>query len=152
MPPWDRRRKPCWITKERSAGATVSMRQERSRQEASSAPATSCCAARRSVSTSATRAPSSAPKPVRRSPKAKRSAGRIWNSDVRGRGEVRMDSNKLVIFGSAELASLARFYFEHDRDWQVIAYTVDDLYDDAEGFDRLTPRAVSEVQNRLPQH
>src|SRR3546814_1356454 len=94
--------------------------------------------------------PISAPKPVRRSPKAKRSAGRIWNSDVRGRGEVRMASNKLVIFGSAEIASLARFYFEHDSDWQVIAYTVDDSYVDADSFDGLPLLAFSEVQKRFP--
>src|SRR3546814_11038904 len=121
MPPWDRRRKPCWMTKERSAGATVSMRQERSRQEASSAPATSCCAARRSVSTSATRAPSSAPKPVRRAPKATRSAGRIWSSDVRGRGEVWKASHDVVTFVLAQKDSLARHHLEKDKRNQKIS-------------------------------
>src|SRR3546814_8508614 len=61
-----------------------------------------------------------------------------------------MASNKLVIFGSAEIASLARFYFEHDSDWQVIAYTVDDSYVDADSFDGLPLLAFSEVQKRFP--
>src|SRR3546814_8883845 len=60
-----------------------------------------------------------------------------------------MASNKLVIFGSAEIASLARFYFEHDSDWQVIAYTVDDSYVDADSFDGLPLLAFSEVQKRF---
>ncbi len=34
----------------------------------------------------------------------------------------------LVIFGAAEIAQLAKFYFDHDSNYQVVAFTVDDEY------------------------
>lgn len=33
---------------------------------------------------------------------------------------------QLVIFGSAEIAELAYYYFQHDSNYEVIAFTVDD--------------------------
>jgi hypothetical protein len=35
---------------------------------------------------------------------------------------------KLVIFGTAEIADLAFYYFTHDGDYQVVAFTVDDAF------------------------
>ncbi len=35
---------------------------------------------------------------------------------------------KLIIFGSAEIALLAKFYFDNDSEFQVVAFTVDDGY------------------------
>jgi sugar O-acyltransferase (sialic acid O-acetyltransferase NeuD family) len=35
---------------------------------------------------------------------------------------------QLVIFGSAEIAELAYYYFSHDSEYQVAAFTVDDAY------------------------
>lgn len=61
-----------------------------------------------------------------------------------------MAGNELVIFGSAEIASLARFYFEHDSDWDVVAFTVDDDYVDAERFESLPLVPFSETQKRFP--
>jgi len=45
-----------------------------------------------------------------------------------------MAKNKqpLVIFGSAEIAQLARYYFDHDSNYRVMAYTVDDFCMDSE--------------------
>jgi len=40
----------------------------------------------------------------------------------------------LIIFGSAEIASLAKFYFENDSDYEVVAFTVDDEYVDVDEF------------------
>lgn len=37
-------------------------------------------------------------------------------------------SKPLVIFGSGEIATLARFYFQNDSDYSVEAFTVDDAY------------------------
>ena len=34
----------------------------------------------------------------------------------------------LIIFGSAEIAQLARYYFDNDSDYKVIGFTVDDEY------------------------
>ena len=35
---------------------------------------------------------------------------------------------QLVIFGTAEMAKLAHYYFLNDSDYQVVAFTVDDEY------------------------
>jgi sugar O-acyltransferase (sialic acid O-acetyltransferase NeuD family) len=56
----------------------------------------------------------------------------------------------LVIFGSAEMASLARFYFEHDSDWDVVAFTVDDAYASGDRFEGLPLVPWSEAQARYP--
>ncbi len=37
-------------------------------------------------------------------------------------------SKKLVIFGSAEIALLAKYYFEKDSEYEVVAFTVDDAF------------------------
>jgi len=39
-------------------------------------------------------------------------------------------SKPLVIFGSAEIATMARWYFAEDSDYEVVAFTVDDEYCD----------------------
>lgn len=36
--------------------------------------------------------------------------------------------NPLVIFGSGDIAELARFYFVHDAHREVVAFTVDDAF------------------------
>jgi len=40
----------------------------------------------------------------------------------------RKKSRKLLIFGSAEIAELARFYFDLDSPYQVVAFVVDDEF------------------------
>jgi sugar O-acyltransferase (sialic acid O-acetyltransferase NeuD family) len=37
-------------------------------------------------------------------------------------------TQKLIIFGTGEIAELAKYYFDHDSDYQVVAFTVDDEY------------------------
>ncbi|GAB4352955.1 MAG: acetyltransferase [Kiloniellaceae bacterium] len=61
-----------------------------------------------------------------------------------------MASNKLVIFGSAEIAELALFYFTHDSDWEVVAFTVDDDYVKEDSFQGLPLLGFSEAQKRFP--
>lgn len=51
----------------------------------------------------------------------------------------------LIIFGSAEIASLAKFYFTHDSDYDVAAFTVDDDYVTADTFEGLPVIPFSEV-------
>ena len=46
-------------------------------------------------------------------------------------------SKKLVIFGSAEIAALAKSYFENDSDYRVVAFTVDEDYVEADCFEGL---------------
>ena len=39
---------------------------------------------------------------------------------------------KIIIFGSSETAALAKYYFENDSKYKVIAFTVDDDFVDSE--------------------
>ncbi|GAA6138650.1 acetyltransferase [Arenicella sp. 4NH20-0111] len=41
-------------------------------------------------------------------------------------------SRKLVIFGSADMAELAKYYFDNDSDYEVVAFTLDAEYLDSE--------------------
>ena len=59
-------------------------------------------------------------------------------------------SKPLVIFGSGEIAALARFYFEHDSDRKVVAFTVDDAYAKEDQFEGLPLLPYSEVAKRYP--
>ena len=56
----------------------------------------------------------------------------------------------LVIFGSAEMAELAHFYFRHDSDHDVVAFTVDDAYVEADSFCGKPMVAWSEAVKRFP--
>lgn len=59
-------------------------------------------------------------------------------------------SKPLVIFGSAEMAELAKFYFEHDSDRKVVAFTVDDAYVKEDQFQGLPLVPFSEVAKLYP--
>lgn len=61
-----------------------------------------------------------------------------------------MAERELVIFGSAEIAELARFYFEHDGGRKVAAFTVDDAYVESGTFNGLPLVAWSEALKRFP--
>ncbi|MEX2643868.1 MAG: acetyltransferase [Acetobacterales bacterium] len=61
-----------------------------------------------------------------------------------------MSTKPLLIFGSAEMATLARFYFEQDGGRRVAAYTVDDDYVDAGTLDGLPLVPFSEATMRFP--
>ena len=59
-----------------------------------------------------------------------------------------MMNKKLIIFGNAEIASLAKFYFTHDSDFEVVAFTVDDDYlkhDSYEGLPVVPFSSVTEI-------
>lgn len=56
----------------------------------------------------------------------------------------------LVIFGAAEMAALARFYFENDTGLRVAAFTVDDDHVDRNDFEGLPLVPWSETTRRFP--
>jgi sugar O-acyltransferase (sialic acid O-acetyltransferase NeuD family) len=56
----------------------------------------------------------------------------------------------LLIFGSAEIASLARYYFENDSNYRVVAFTVDDDCVNAESFEGLPLVPFSRVSEIYP--
>jgi sugar O-acyltransferase (sialic acid O-acetyltransferase NeuD family) len=56
----------------------------------------------------------------------------------------------LVIFGSAEIARLARFYFDNDSDYRVVAFTVDDSHVDAAELEGLPLIGFGELGSKFP--
>ena len=59
-------------------------------------------------------------------------------------------SKPLVIFGSAEIAELVKFYFENDSDRKVVAFTVDDAYVKEDQFSGMPLIPFSDVAKRYP--
>lgn len=57
---------------------------------------------------------------------------------------------QLVIFGSAEIAELAYYYFSNDSDYRVVAFTVDDAYVEGKQFLGLPLVPFSQVAERFP--
>lgn len=60
------------------------------------------------------------------------------------------NKKELVIFGAAEIASLAKYYFDHDSDYEVVAFTVDDSYCESDTFENLPLIPWSQVEKRFP--
>jgi len=60
------------------------------------------------------------------------------------------NKKELVIFGAAEIGSLAKYYFENDSDYEVVAFTVDDSYCDSDTFENLPLIPWSQVEKRFP--
>lgn len=58
-------------------------------------------------------------------------------------------SKPLIIFGTAEIASLAKFYFGQDSDYDVKAFTVDDDYVEEDTFEGLPVVPFSEVTDKF---
>lgn len=56
----------------------------------------------------------------------------------------------LVIFGNAEIASLARFYFDNDSEYRVVAFCVDDEYCIDNEFEGLPLIPYSRLQKLYP--
>lgn len=57
---------------------------------------------------------------------------------------------QLVIFGSAEIAELAFYYFSNDSDYRVVAFTVDDDYADVDQLHGLPLVPFSQLTERFP--
>ena len=61
-----------------------------------------------------------------------------------------MKKRRIVIFGSAEMASLARYYFEKSEENVVKAFTVDDAFVQQDTFEKLPIVPWSELQKTFP--
>jgi len=57
---------------------------------------------------------------------------------------------KLVIFGAGAIAELAYFYFKHDSNYDVVAFTVDKSYIQTPQFCNLPLVAFEEIIDRYP--
>jgi sugar O-acyltransferase (sialic acid O-acetyltransferase NeuD family) len=54
---------------------------------------------------------------------------------------------RLVIFGTGDIAELAHYYFTHDSNYEVVAFTVDEAYKTHTEFCGLPVVAFEEIQN-----
>ena len=59
-------------------------------------------------------------------------------------------SNKIVIFGTGEIAELAYFYFTNDSKYDVVAFTADDEYVNCDSFNNLPLIPFSKIENEYP--
>jgi sugar O-acyltransferase (sialic acid O-acetyltransferase NeuD family) len=59
-------------------------------------------------------------------------------------------TQRLVVFGSREMAQLARYYFDQDSSYQVVAFTVDDEHVTSSQLDGLPIVPWSEVTAKFP--
>ena len=57
--------------------------------------------------------------------------------------------SKVVIFGNAEIASLAHFYFKNDSDYQIVAFTVDDEFVREDTLEGLPVIPFSEINSKF---
>lgn len=62
-----------------------------------------------------------------------------------------MKKRKLIVFGTAEIASLARYYFENDSDYSVLAFTADDSHVKEDSFETLPVIPFSEITSKFSQ-
>lgn len=58
---------------------------------------------------------------------------------------------KLLIFGNREMAELVHFFFTHDSEYAVAAFTVDGAYIQESQFKGLPVVAFEEIQEKFPQ-
>ena len=59
-------------------------------------------------------------------------------------------SRKLVIFGTRQISEVLGWYFSHDSDYRIVAYTVDAAYLTADTFQGLPVVAFEEVARSFP--
>jgi sugar O-acyltransferase (sialic acid O-acetyltransferase NeuD family) len=59
-------------------------------------------------------------------------------------------SKKLVIFGTGEIGELANFYFTHDSDYEVVAFTADDEFVKEDTFKGLPLVGAGKVREKYP--
>ena len=57
---------------------------------------------------------------------------------------------KIIIFGTSQLASLAHFYFEHDSPHEVVAFTVDKNYITDDNYRGLPVVPFEEIEKFFP--
>lgn len=61
-----------------------------------------------------------------------------------------MKRKKLIIFGTGEIGELAKFYFDNDSKYNVVAYTADDIYVENNKFQGLPLIPFSQVTKSYP--
>jgi sugar O-acyltransferase (sialic acid O-acetyltransferase NeuD family) len=58
--------------------------------------------------------------------------------------------NRLVIFGTGDIAELAHYYFENDSTYDVVAFVVDDAFKKEDEFQGKPVTVFSEIRRNFP--
>jgi len=58
--------------------------------------------------------------------------------------------NKLIIFGTGDIAQLANYYFGIDSDYEVVAFTVDDEYNKCNELEGRPVVSFENIENNYP--
>lgn len=61
-----------------------------------------------------------------------------------------LKKHKLIIFGTGEIGELAKFYFDHDSEYEVAGFTADDEFCQADVFQNLPLIPFSKIKDRFP--
>lgn len=61
-----------------------------------------------------------------------------------------MKGKKIVIFGTGEIGTLARYYFERDSEFEVVGFTADDDFVSSDAFEGLPLIPFSQVKDVFP--
>ncbi len=59
-------------------------------------------------------------------------------------------AKQIVIFGTGEIAELAHYYFKHDSEYEVVAFTADDEYVDSTEFNGLPLIPLTKLVEAYP--
>ncbi len=63
-----------------------------------------------------------------------------------------MKNKKLIIFGTGDIAQIAKYYFDIDSDFEVCGFTVDEQYCNNKTFESLPLVPFEQVEATFPQH
>ncbi|MBU3676875.1 MAG: transferase, partial [Chitinophagaceae bacterium] len=61
-----------------------------------------------------------------------------------------MNKEKVIIFGTGDIAQLAHYYFTHDSNFEVVAFTVDRAYCQQDNFEQKPLIPFDEIQTHFP--
>ena len=61
-----------------------------------------------------------------------------------------MKKNKIILFGTGEIAELALFYFSNDSKYEVVAFCCDDEYKKSDSFCGLPLISLSKIDKKYP--
>ncbi|MGI9192436.1 MAG: acetyltransferase [Chitinophagaceae bacterium] len=61
-----------------------------------------------------------------------------------------MNKEKIIVFGTGDIAQLAHYYFTHDSNFEVVAFTVDRAYCHQDNFEQKPLIPFDEIQTHFP--
>ena len=59
-------------------------------------------------------------------------------------------SNRVILFGTSEMARFIRYYFQHDSNYEVVAFTLHGKYVTEDEFDGLPVVSFEDIETQFP--